>query len=72
MTKIINVGVNIRIRREQLGMEAASLAAKCNVTPGMISHIEAGLKAPSMTILKSLADALSCSTDALMRNVVEI
>ena len=61
----MDIGENIRKRREELGMSQTELAEKVNVRPSMIGQVESGRKPPSMVLGKYIADALGCSMDSL-------
>jgi transcriptional regulator with XRE-family HTH domain len=61
----MDIGENIRKRREELGMSQTELAEKVNVRPSMICQVESGRKPPSMVLGKYIADALGCSMDSL-------
>ncbi|WP_286081454.1 helix-turn-helix domain-containing protein [Parablautia intestinalis] len=61
----MDIGENIRKRREELGMSQIELAKKVNVSRSMICQVESGRKPPSMVMGKYIADALGCSMDSL-------
>jgi transcriptional regulator with XRE-family HTH domain len=56
----------IRQRREQLGLTIRGLAAKCGVSPSMISDIERTAKSPTISTLSAVAAALGVPTAALI------
>ena len=53
---IINLGKKIKNHRESKKITLKELAAKTSVTPSLLSQIENGKAAPSLTTLKSIAD----------------
>lgn len=62
----MKLGENVRVRRVQLGMSGQQLAEQVGVTEPMISHIERGLKMPSVAVCVALAHALECTLDDLV------
>lgn len=60
---------NLREIRELRKLSQSDLAQKIGVQPGHISHFETGRRAPSLLILKKLADALQTSMDYLTGRV---
>ena len=56
----------IRLLRDQAGLSVTELADKVYVNYTMISKIEAGVKAPSVELLKRIADCLSVTVDELL------
>lgn len=62
----MKLGENVRVRRVQLGMSGKQLAEQVGVTEPMISHIERGLKMPSVAVCVALAHALGCTLDDLV------
>ena len=53
------IGRHARMVRKQRGWTIAQFAAEMNVSEGMISKIENGQTAPSLTTLQALSQALS-------------
>jgi transcriptional regulator with XRE-family HTH domain len=61
------LGDRIRKRREQLSMSQYELARRAGIAQPTISALERGRKADvTSTVLKRLAEALSCTTDYLV------
>jgi len=56
----------IRQLREQAGLSVTELAGKVYVNYSMISKIEAGVKSPSVELLKRIADCLCVKVDELL------
>ncbi|MCL5780435.1 MAG: helix-turn-helix transcriptional regulator [Firmicutes bacterium] len=52
--------------REAAGLSQAELAAKVGVTQGFISHIEIGVRNPTLKLTKALARALGVKPSALI------
>lgn len=65
----MNIGTNIRKRRESEGLDQIELAERVHVTQVMISHIEHGRKMPSVALLKDIAKVLHCTMDELADDV---
>lgn len=63
----MNVGENIRIRRESLGMKQAELAENVGISQPMLSQIERGTKNPSIQVGREIAGYLNCSMDELFK-----
>lgn len=61
----MNIGANVRDRREREGLDQCELAERVHVTQVMISYIERGRKMPSVPLLKDIAKALHCTMDEL-------
>ena len=51
-------GRSIRARREQLGLTAEKFAWRADVSKSYVSELEAGLKAPTLPMLRHLAEHL--------------
>jgi transcriptional regulator with XRE-family HTH domain len=60
------IGVNIKAHRRGLNISLKDLAAKVDVSASFLSQIEKGKVAPSITTLKSLADALDTTVGTLL------
>lgn len=52
------LGTKIRSARERRGILLKDLAAKCGVTPSLLSQVERGLANPSLNTLRSVAESL--------------
>ncbi len=63
----MNIGTNIRAKREQEGLDQAELAERVNISQAMVSFIEAGRKLPSVALLSDIAKVLHCTMDELAR-----
>lgn len=62
----MNIGMNIKAKREEAGLQQAELAAKVGVTQSMICQIERGTKACSMQLGAEIAAALGCKIGDLL------
>ena len=63
----MDLGMNIRYRREQLALSQAALARACGLTQARISEWESGARTQmSLQNLRSLARALGVSADYLI------
>ena len=56
------LGEEIRARRKRLGLTQKALAALINVKPTTMCQYENGTNEMSFAVLKSIAEALKCST----------
>ncbi|MGI6005082.1 MAG: helix-turn-helix transcriptional regulator [Christensenellales bacterium] len=56
---------NVERLRERLGMSQKELGEMVGVSQGMISHIEKGLKNPSLGLAFRIATALHTTVDAM-------
>jgi len=61
------VGALIAVRRKALGLTQGELAERINIEQESMSRIETGSITPSLGRLVSLADALDCPIEALLR-----
>ncbi|MCM1225163.1 MAG: helix-turn-helix transcriptional regulator [Lachnospiraceae bacterium] len=57
---------NIFELRTSKGVSQEELAEKVGVHQTFISHIEKGIKTPTVSMLVAIADELDCSTDYLL------
>lgn len=62
----MNVGENIRRKREQAGLTQAYVAEQAGVTQAMLCQIERGTKNPSLQLSAEIAKILSCSLESLL------
>ena len=62
----MNVGMNIKAKREEVGMQQVELAAKVGVSQSMICQIERGTKACTMQLGAEIAEALGCAIGDLL------
>lgn len=65
----MNVGENIRIRRESLGISQAELAENVGISQAMLCQIERGTKNPSIQVGRAIAGFLNCSMDELFEDI---
>lgn len=65
-TNIKGIGNRIRYYRNEKKMSQEGLADKTDVTPVFISNIETGTKAPGLSLLIDIANALDVSADDLL------
>ncbi|MCX7192357.1 MAG: helix-turn-helix transcriptional regulator [Proteobacteria bacterium] len=61
------VGALIATRRKALGLTQSELAEQVNIEQESMSRIETGTITPSLSRLVSLADALDCPVETLLR-----
>jgi transcriptional regulator with XRE-family HTH domain len=62
-------GTKLRELRTQQGLKMNQLAAQLGLTShSHLSHLEAGRKEPSLTLVLQLADRFGVTTDALLRD----
>ena len=60
------LGAYIRTQRQLAALSQRQLAAMTNVSNAYLSQIERGLHQPSVKVLRSIADALNLSGEALL------
>ncbi|MCL6557700.1 MAG: helix-turn-helix domain-containing protein [Firmicutes bacterium] len=58
--------MKIRELRENAGLSQTELASKVGVTQGFISHIELGIREPTLKLVRKLAAALGVSVSDLL------
>ncbi len=63
----MNLGALIAARRKSLGLTQGELAEQISIEQESMSRIETGVITPSLSRLISLADALNCSIETLLR-----
>ena len=51
--------MNIRVRREELGLSQKSLAEKCGITQSHLCDIEQGRTKPSLSVAIKIAQVLN-------------
>lgn len=61
----MGVGINIRNRREKIGMSQGELAEIVGVSQPMIAQIERETKNPSLQVGILIANALGCNVSEL-------
>ncbi len=64
----MTIAERIRLYRQQKGLSQAELAVKSQVNSKSLSRYELGSSIPPADILKSIADALGVSSDALLND----
>lgn len=64
----MNIGLNIKAMREEIGMNQVELAEKVGVSQSMICQIERGTKACTMQLGAEIANALGCEIGDLLSN----
>lgn len=64
----MNIGFNIRTRREGSGLTQKELAEKIGVNQTFVSYLESGTKIPSLAIARKLSEIFSCKIDDLVAN----
>lgn len=62
----MNVGENIRCKRESMGLTQAYVAEQTGVTQAMLCQIERGTKNPSLQLGAEIAKVLRCSLESLL------
>ncbi len=67
----VAIGRQVRIFRKQQGITVVELAGKTGLSVGMLSKIENGNTSPSLTSLKTLANALSVPLTAFFQQFEE-
>lgn len=60
------IGDEFKSRREALGLDQKQMAERLCVGQSIISRIEAGLKMPSVPLVKLAAEVFGCTTDDLI------
>ena len=55
----VSIGRRVRLLRQRLQLTATDLATQAGLSPGMLSKIENGGTSPSLSTLRSLAEALN-------------
>lgn len=59
-------GEAVRLRRSRMGYSLAELAARADVSKGMLSEIETGKKNPTLRVACSIASGLECQISDLL------
>lgn len=57
---------NIMEQRTEKGISQSELAEMLGVHQTFISHVEKGIKTPTVSMLVAIADVLDCSVDGLL------
>lgn len=63
--KYVKLGKNIAFYRKQSGLTQVQLALKLEISREHLSHIEIGIKRPSLELLFSIAEILNIETKDL-------
>lgn len=63
-TRALN-GATVRELREALGVSQRDLAARCEITQGHLSHVEAGKYKASPELARRLADKLGVPLESI-------
>jgi transcriptional regulator with XRE-family HTH domain len=63
------LAIEVRLRRQQLGLTQEDLAGRCEIDRPYISLIEVARKQPTLSVLLRLADGLDLSLSALAGRV---
>jgi transcriptional regulator with XRE-family HTH domain len=61
------LGRHIQDRRKRLGYTQQALAQECGCTTNYLAHVEGGMYAPSLGLLRRLAVVLDLNLDRLIR-----
>lgn len=67
-----SIGLNIRKRRDEVGITQEALAEKVGLSPGYIGVIERGEKLPKLAVFIRIANALETSSDRLLSGVLTV
>lgn len=68
---IVALGIELKVRRQQLGLTQEDLAGRCSLDRPYLSLLEVGRKQPTISVLLLLADGLELSLGTLMARVQE-
>lgn len=63
----MSVGVNIKEKRQSLGMTQESLANALGIGRSMIAQIERGSKIPNLMLGRDIARVLQCDLEELVK-----
>lgn len=64
----MNIGMNIKNRREKLGITQKQMAEKLSLAQPMIAQIERGTKIPNMILGLAIARMLGCTMEDLVED----
>ena len=59
----MNIGMNIKNRREKLGITQKQMAENLSLTQSMIAQVERGTKIPNMILGLAIARMLGCTME---------
>jgi transcriptional regulator with XRE-family HTH domain len=60
------LGVNIKARRQALGLSLEALSEQSGVSRAMLSDIERGSKSPTVRVVSQIAEGLGCTVSQLL------
>lgn len=63
------LAIELKVRRQELGMTQEDLAGKCEIDRPYISLMEVGRKQPTLSVLYRLSAGLNLSLSIFMRRV---
>lgn len=58
-------GATVRVVRELLGISLTDLAARADITKPYMSQIETGVKQPSPTVARAIADGMGVPLESI-------
>ncbi len=64
----MNIGMNIKNRREKLGITQKQMAENLSLAQPMIAQIERGTKIPNMILGFAIARMLGCTMEDLVED----
>ena len=64
------LGLQIRKKREQVGITLTQAAKKINISPSFLSQIERGIVSPSISTLRAIADYLDTPIGVLLNESI--
>ena len=64
----MNIGMNIKNRREKLGITQKQMAENLSLTQSMIAQVERGTKIPNMILCLAIARMLGCTMEDLVED----
>ena len=64
------LGLQIRKKREQMGIALTKAAKKINISPSFLSQIERGIVSPSISTLRAVADYLDTPIGVLLNESI--
>ena len=67
----LKVGIQIKLRRKELGITVHELAEKSNVSKGLISQIENGRTMPSLLVLIEIIKSLENDLNVFFKEIQE-
>ena len=64
----MNIGMNIKNRREKLGITQKQMVENLSLTQSMIAQVERGTKIPNMILGLAIARMLGCTMEDLVED----